>query len=222
MLFVKVGLMIFFMMWVRWTIPRFRYDQLMDLAWKSLIPLALLNLVATAAFLISGGGDNDRYSSCFVGQCLESFPVRPDDPHLKRLTPPKLSRADRFFLPQIAAGLAVTAKHMLGVVFGDKAFTVQYPEQQEIQLGRAVNLRTTPIYRGVHRLNKDEQGRVKCVACMLCATACPAHCIDIVGATAPEAPGPIARSIARALSSMSCAAFIAGCARRRVPSRRSS
>ena len=41
-------------------------------------------------------------------------------------------------------------------------------------------------YRGVHRLNKDEQGRVKCVACMLCATACPAHCIDIVGATAPD------------------------------------
>ena len=38
----------------------------------------------------------------------------------------------------------------------------------------------------MHRLNKDEQGRVKCVACMLCATACPAHCIDIVGATAPE------------------------------------
>ena len=40
--------MILFIMWVRWTLPRFRYDQLMDLAWKSLIPLALLNLVATA------------------------------------------------------------------------------------------------------------------------------------------------------------------------------
>jgi NADH-quinone oxidoreductase subunit H len=50
-LMAKVGLMIFFMMWVRWTIPRFRYDQLMDLAWKSLIPLALLNLVATAAIV---------------------------------------------------------------------------------------------------------------------------------------------------------------------------
>jgi len=46
---VKVGLVILFMMWVRWTLPRFRYDQLMELAWKSMIPLALINLVATAA-----------------------------------------------------------------------------------------------------------------------------------------------------------------------------
>jgi NADH-quinone oxidoreductase subunit H len=48
---VKVSLMIFFIMWVRWTLPRFRYDTLMDLAWKSLIPLALINLVATAAIV---------------------------------------------------------------------------------------------------------------------------------------------------------------------------
>ena len=51
MLLVKVALMILFIMWVRWTLPRFRYDQLMDLAWKSLIPLALVNLVATAAIV---------------------------------------------------------------------------------------------------------------------------------------------------------------------------
>jgi NADH-quinone oxidoreductase subunit I len=37
----------------------------------------------------------------------------------------------------------------------------------------------------VHRLNKDEAGRVKCVACFLCATACPAHCIDIIAAESP-------------------------------------
>ena len=44
----KVAAMIVFIMWVRWTIPRFRYDTLMDLAWKSLIPLGLANLVVTA------------------------------------------------------------------------------------------------------------------------------------------------------------------------------
>jgi NADH-quinone oxidoreductase subunit H len=47
----KVFLVIFFIMWVRWTLPRFRYDTLMDLAWKSLIPLSLVNLVATAAIV---------------------------------------------------------------------------------------------------------------------------------------------------------------------------
>jgi NADH-quinone oxidoreductase subunit H len=45
---LKVALVILFIMWIRWTLPRFRYDQLMDLAWKSLIPLALINLVFTA------------------------------------------------------------------------------------------------------------------------------------------------------------------------------
>jgi NADH-quinone oxidoreductase subunit H len=45
--FLKVFLFIFFFMWVRWTIPRFRYDQLMDLGWKILIPLAIANIVIT-------------------------------------------------------------------------------------------------------------------------------------------------------------------------------
>jgi NADH-quinone oxidoreductase subunit H len=47
----KVGGMIVFIMWIRWTLPRFRYDTLMDLAWKRLIPLALINLIATAAIV---------------------------------------------------------------------------------------------------------------------------------------------------------------------------
>jgi NADH-quinone oxidoreductase subunit H len=50
-LLAKVAIMILVIMWVRWTLPRFRYDQLMDLAWKSMIPLALVNLVATAAIV---------------------------------------------------------------------------------------------------------------------------------------------------------------------------
>jgi len=46
-LFLKIVAFIFFFMWVRWTIPRFRYDQLMDLGWKILIPLAIINIVIT-------------------------------------------------------------------------------------------------------------------------------------------------------------------------------
>jgi len=49
-LFAKVFAFIFFFMWVRWTIPRFRYDQLMDLGWKILIPLAIANIVLTGLF----------------------------------------------------------------------------------------------------------------------------------------------------------------------------
>lgn len=45
--FVKIVFFIFFFMWVRWTIPRFRYDQLMNLGWKGLIPLAIANIIIT-------------------------------------------------------------------------------------------------------------------------------------------------------------------------------
>jgi NADH-quinone oxidoreductase subunit H len=45
---VKVIAFIFFSMWVRWTLPRFRWDQLMDIGWKGIVPLALANLVITA------------------------------------------------------------------------------------------------------------------------------------------------------------------------------
>jgi NADH-quinone oxidoreductase subunit H len=48
--FAKIFFFIFFFMWIRWTIPRFRYDQLMRLGWQSLIPLALLNILLTGIF----------------------------------------------------------------------------------------------------------------------------------------------------------------------------
>jgi len=50
-LFIKIFAFIFFFMWVRWTIPRFRYDQLMDLGWKTLIPLAIANIVITGLWM---------------------------------------------------------------------------------------------------------------------------------------------------------------------------
>lgn len=50
--FSKIFFFIFLFMWIRWTIPRFRYDQLMRLGWKTLIPLAVLNIVITAIYLM--------------------------------------------------------------------------------------------------------------------------------------------------------------------------
>ena len=51
-LLTKIVIFIFVFMWIRWTIPRFRYDQLMNLGWKKLIPLALINMLLTGAFIL--------------------------------------------------------------------------------------------------------------------------------------------------------------------------
>jgi len=99
--------------------------------------------------------------------------MKPDDKDIKWVEEPKLGLAGRMYLPLFLQGLTTTGRHLTS-----KKMTVSYPEQQP-QIDNPL------IYRGVHRLNKDENGRVKCVACFLCATACPAHCIDIVAADSP-------------------------------------
>lgn len=48
----KITFFIFLFMWVRWTIPRFRYDQLMNLGWKILLPLAILNIILTGGVML--------------------------------------------------------------------------------------------------------------------------------------------------------------------------
>jgi NADH-quinone oxidoreductase subunit H len=52
-LFVKLCFFIFFFMWIRWTIPRFRYDQLMHLGWKILIPLSIVNIIITGICILA-------------------------------------------------------------------------------------------------------------------------------------------------------------------------
>lgn len=49
---IKISFFLFVFLWIRWTIPRFRYDQLMNLGWKKLIPLALINMIITAAVIL--------------------------------------------------------------------------------------------------------------------------------------------------------------------------
>ena len=84
---------------------------------------------------------------------------------------PKIGFFERMYIPAILDGLATTVSHLF-----KRKVTESYPEQEPT---------LPPNYRGVHRLNRDAAGRVKCVACYMCATACPAHCIDIVAAPAP-------------------------------------
>ncbi|RPI90723.1 MAG: NADH-quinone oxidoreductase subunit I [Planctomycetaceae bacterium] len=103
--------------------------------------------------------------------------MQPDDKSIKWVREPQLGLAGRMYLTPLFDGLATTARHFVSTVRGT-GMTRQFPEERP-EFGNPL------IYRGVHRLNKDDQGRVKCVACFLCATACPAHCIDIVGAEAP-------------------------------------
>jgi len=52
-LFAKLCFFIFFFMWIRWTIPRFRYDQLMNLGWKVLIPLSIVNIIITGICILA-------------------------------------------------------------------------------------------------------------------------------------------------------------------------
>ncbi|MEK7433758.1 MAG: NADH-quinone oxidoreductase subunit I [Cyanobacteriota bacterium] len=75
------------------------------------------------------------------------------------------------YIFEIVKGLVVTIGHMLKNVFNLKKLPViDYPNQEKgIPQG----------YRGMHRLTQREDGTPKCVACMMCATACPAECIHI-------------------------------------------
>ena len=93
------------------------------------------------------------------------------DTDIRWITPPKMGLLEKLYLPAIFQGMQTTVKH----VFQPKV-TQQFPEERP---------KMPANYRGVHRLNRDEEGRVKCVACYMCSTACPAHCIDIVAAPSP-------------------------------------
>ena len=101
----------------------------------------------------------------------------------------RLSIRQRFYVVEVLVGLALTARHFfanmgkhtlraLGVKSVHGAVTIQYPEERRPYATRL---------RSLHRLVRREDGSPRCVACMMCETVCPAHCIYIV---ASEHPNP--------------------------------
>ena len=79
-----------------------------------------------------------------------------------------MSFMERLYLPAILKGMAITLGHM----FRKKA-TIHYPEEKRP---------FSPVFRGLHVLNRDEEGRENCTACGLCAVACPAEAITMEAA----------------------------------------
>lgn len=108
------------------------------------------------------------------------------DQDIIQITPPAMSALDSTYLPEVFKGLGTTFKHMMGsIARGWRNKTMCYPEERREDLLVEEGGLSPGNFRGVHRLNRDEDGRVKCVACFMCATACPAHCIHIVGEESP-------------------------------------
>jgi NADH-quinone oxidoreductase subunit I len=92
---------------------------------------------------------------------------------------PKQSIGERIYLGSIIKGLAVTMRHFLRNLFGQKdVATIQYPEERREYSERM---------RGRHILTTRDDGSLRCVACYMCETACPADCITIIAEEDPEA-----------------------------------
>lgn len=83
-----------------------------------------------------------------------------------------ISRLSRWYLPGIIGGLIITMRHLLLNLFNRKQMTtVNYPEEK---------YEYSPRFKGNHVLTVKKDGSLRCTACMLCATNCPADCIKIV------------------------------------------
>jgi len=77
----------------------------------------------------------------------------------------KLSFMEKLYIPAVLGGMLITFKHLFR-----KNNTLKYPEETK---------KFAPVYRGMHVLKRDEEGRENCTACGLCAVACPAEAITM-------------------------------------------
>src|SRR5882757_6672279 len=87
---------------------------------------------------------------------------------VKEVERKKLSFMEKLYLPAIFKGMFITFMHIF-----KKKPTINYPEKKRP---------FSPVFRGLHILNRDEEGRERCTACGLCAVACPAEAITMEAA----------------------------------------
>jgi NADH-quinone oxidoreductase subunit I len=87
----------------------------------------------------------------------------------------KLNFWERIYFPEIFRGIAITSRHFFRNISNPlkNPVTIQYPDEHRF---------IHPRWRGRHRLTEREDGSPRCVACMCCATVCPARCISITPA----------------------------------------
>jgi NADH-quinone oxidoreductase subunit I len=81
----------------------------------------------------------------------------------------KMTLGEKLYLPAIFKGMAISMKHGIKTVVGGSQ-TIQYPEEVKPR---------AKVWRGLHVLKLDEEGRERCTACGLCAVACPAEAITM-------------------------------------------
>jgi len=111
-----------------------------------------------------------------------------------RLSRPPMNPLEAVYVPEVLRGFGTTMRHFF-TSFGQSKLPVlgasktsramQYPEERREHMPVLEGGMNPGNFRGVHRLNRDESGRVKCVACMMCPTICPARCIHIVAGESP-------------------------------------
>ncbi len=99
---------------------------------------------------------------------MEAKTIQPLTNRSKPVDRRPMSWAEKMYLPAIMKGMAITFGHMF-----KKRPTINYPEKTRP---------FSPVFRGLHILNRDEQGRENCTACGLCAVACPAEAITMEAA----------------------------------------
>ena len=112
---VKIGVFIFLQLQVRWTLPRFRYDQIMQLCWKLILPLSLANILVT--------GRRD--------------PADPAEAALiawrTRFSKPKRTLGEQAYFPEAAKGLALTISRFFKNTFSKEEnkviATIRYPDE---------------------------------------------------------------------------------------------